>query len=278
MQLGARVFLRTAFPNTMVMSERRKQQEHRNHPSHWRQGLLHPSCEVHGLPDHAVPQACCVEEESGAIHDGLCRLPIVRTRAARANTGTRHAARKHAGTQARGHAHMQTHADVCRHADTETRRQRQSEAGRGKTEARQRQDRGRQRQGRGRADAKQTRVRASGARGARRAPGQAARSRRSRTCAKGTLRARLTRTRRSSRRRTARHPTVRARNKQETQRRSCDTAQEPKTTQTYKPRSFQRKRFSRVAFTVLFSATCLSCLFRVQASSGQKDCTAGTQR
>ena len=161
MQLGARVFLRTAFPNTMVMSERRKQQEHRNHPSHWRQGLLHPSCEVHGLPDHAVPQACCVEEESGAIHDGLCRLPIVRTRAARANTGTRHAARKHAGTQARGHAHMQTHADVCRHADTETRRQRQSEAGRGKTEARQRQAETGQRQGRCKTDAR-ARVRGAG--------------------------------------------------------------------------------------------------------------------
>ena len=48
--------------------------------------------------------------------------------------------------------------------------------------------------------------------------------------------------------------TVRARNKQEAQRRSCDTAQEPKTTQTHKP-----------WFTVLFSATCLSCLFRAQA-------------
>ena len=59
--------------------------------------------------------------------------------------------------------------------------------------------------------------------------------------------------------------TVRARNEEETQRRSRDTAQEPKTTQMYRPRSFQRTRFSRVAFTVLFSATCLSCLFRAQA-------------
>ena len=59
--------------------------------------------------------------------------------------------------------------------------------------------------------------------------------------------------------------TIRARNKQEPQRGSCDIAQEPKTTQTYKPRSLTR--FSLVAFAVLFSATCLSCLFRAQAAA-----------